>query len=158
MLGFVIFLCLFMLPDQVSKNKTGCSKKLQFISWVLRFIMSHTNDLIFSELRESGITPKNELYEQFVQDWLLFYLGDLGIWNSNPQCHCHDSWVEATAFSFQKYAKKIWTGSYVNVRSKNKVWFEKSIEFPVPIECACMDHTMDESGIVDDVNVNEVGT
>ena len=112
--------------------------------------MSHTNDLILSELRGIGSTPSksNQNYESDVQGWLWSYLGDLGIWNHNPFCHCHNSWVEQTAFSFQKYAKDIWgksNSSYVNVKSKNKVWLDTPVIFPDVVECACMD----ESGIAD---------
>ena len=59
--------------------------------------MSHTNGFILSELRGIGITPsKAQCYELDVQCWLWSYLGDLSIWNLNPHCHCHDSWVEET--------------------------------------------------------------
>ena len=111
--------------------------------------MSHTNGLILSELRDVGITPlKADCYESDVQCWLWSYLGDLGIWNGNPHCHCHNSWVQETAFSFQKYAKDIWEkskSSYKTILTKNKVWLDTSITFPAAIECECMD----ESGIAD---------
>ena len=114
--------------------------------------MSHTNGLILSELRSVGITPSKskEWYESSVQCWLWSYLGDLGIWNINPACHCHESWVQQTAYSFQKYAKEIWEnskGSYVNISTRNKGWLDTPITFPAVIECECMD----ESGIIDDV-------
>ena len=93
--------------------------------------MSHTNDLILSELRDKSVrsTPSrsNQWYELDVQCWLWFYLGELGIWNFNPHCHCQDSWVEETAFSFQKYAKDIWekTGrSYRNIQQRHKAWLD----------------------------------
>ena len=114
--------------------------------------MSHTNDLILSDLREIRITPSksNDSYQEDVQNWLLCHLELLGIWNGNPGCHCHDSWVQETSFSFEKYAKDIWAaskGSYRNIQVKNKVWLGTPIKFPDIVQCECMD----ESGFADDV-------
>ena len=114
--------------------------------------MSHTNDLILSDLRENGITPSksNDLYQEEVQSWLWFHLGELLIWNCDPNCHCHDSWVQKTSYSFEQYAKDIWAaskGSYRNIQVKNKVWLGTPIKFPDIVECECMD----ESGFADHV-------
>ena len=108
--------------------------------------MSHTNGRILSDLRESGSTPSasNTLYEINVQDWCWSELGDLGIWNFKPECHCLDSWVQDFSFRFKEYAKKIWKGSFVNLKSAHKEWFNTEIKFPEIIACPCLGTTEDE--------------
>ena len=110
---------------------------------------NHTNGRLLSDLRDSGSTPSasNSLYEGNVQDWCWWELGELGIWNGKPKCHCLDSWVQDFSFRFKEYAKKIWKGSFHNLKSANKVWFEKPIEFPQPVECKCADDENENENI-----------
>ena len=102
-----------------------------------------------SDLREIKSTPSasNEWYEFDVQNWCWFQLMDFGRWNSNPKCHCLDDWVQDFSFRFKEYAKKSWKGSFLNLKSANKVWFDTPIEFPEQIECMCANDTDEENEV-----------
>ena len=107
----------------------------KILSRLLGFIMSLSNDEVFSALHSASIFPSNEDYDIEVQSYL---------WSHLDPCHCHlvSKEVEAFASAFKRYAKSMWDKckrSLKTIRSSHKNWLAKEFDLPtVDPNCVCV--------------------